>query len=477
MISPFSTIKELKEKIKSKEVTFAEIAEFYSDRIAKYNAKVNAVVRTFEVGSVESLDEGFLSGIPCLVKDNFCVKNIVTSASSKILSNFVPSYNATVVENICQEGGLVLGHANMDEFAMGSSGEFSCYGPSRNPWDLARTPGGSSCGSAAAVAAGLVPWALGSETGGSVRQPASFCGLVGMYPTYGLVSRFGLFAFGSSLDQPGPITRTVYDCAIAMSVLAGYDKKDATSLPEPKFDYTKGLTGKLPKNFRVGVLKESFSEGVDPEIREATERAVRTLEGLGAVVKTIELPSFEYGNSVYFVVSRAEAASNLSRIDGTLMGARAEGVNGLEDLYRQTREQGFGFEVKRRIMLGNYVLSSENRDIYEKASYVRGVIRNELEAAFDDIDVILSPTTSVLPFELGSLINDPVALYLGDYFTVPNCVAGYPAISVPAGLSKNKLPIGVQFIGPRLSEELLLSVGYAFEQNSGYQNIHPDGFE
>ena len=477
MLSPFVTIKDLKKKLKNKEVSSAEVRTFYEDRLARYNPTLNVLVRSLGDKMPTPTHEGKLSGIPCLVKDNLCVKNSVTSAGSNILKNFVPCYNATVIENIRGQGGVILGHANMDEFAMGSSGEFSAYGPAKNPWDLSRSPGGSSSGVAAAVAAGLVPWGLGSETGGSVRQPAAFCGLVGLYPTYGLLSRYGLLAFASSLDQPGPITRTVYDCAIALSVLAGHDNKDSTSLPEPKFDYTKKLDGKLPKGLKVGVIKDSYNEGVHPEIRSATENAVRTLEGMGALVRVVDLPSLKHGIAVYFIVSRAEAASNLARIDGSLYGVRPSDCHDLEEMYLQTREAGFGVEVKRRILLGNYVLSSEHRDVYDQANFVRSLIRSELEAAFDEADLLLSPTTSTLPFLLNDVVNDPLALYMADYFTVPNCVAGYPALSLPGGMSKNNLPIGIQFVGNRLSEELLLSVAYAFEQNSGYCNLKPKGWD
>ncbi len=477
MINPFSTVKELKKIIKAKECTPSEVLSFYQDRLKKYNSTLNVLISNFETDLPSAKTEGKLAGIPCLVKSNLCIKNKKTTAGSKILSDFVPCYDSTMVENIKSQGGIILGHSNMDEFAMGSSGEFSAYGPTKNPWNLSLSPGGSSSGSASAVAAGLVPWALGSETGGSVRQPASYCGLVGLYPTYGLLSRFGLLAFGSSLDQPGPITRTVYDMAIILSVLAGYDSKDSTSLPEPKFDYTKKLDGKMPRSLKIGVLKDSFSQGVDPEIQNAMSNSIKVFEEMGATIKTIELPSLQYGIAVYFVVSRAEAASNLARIDGTLYGHRvANATQDLEEMYVKTRESGFGAEVKRRILLGNYVLSSEHRSVYEKANSIRNLIRSELEAAFDEFDILLSPSTASMPFKLGDAVNDPLAMYLNDYFTTPTCVAGYPGLAVPAGLSKEGLPIGIQILGPRLSEELLLAVGDAFERNSGFRNLNPQGY-
>lgn len=477
VISPFSTIKELRKKLKNKEVTSAEIISFYQDRLKKYNPSLNVLVRSFDQDLPPYSAEGKLAGIPCLFKDNFCIKNKHTSAGSKILSDFIPCYDSTMVEFVTSQGGIILGHANMDEFAMGSSGEFSAYGPTKNPWNLEMSPGGSSSGPAAAVAAGLVPWALGSETGASVRQPAVYCGLVGIYPTYGLLSRFGAIAFGSSLDQPGPLTRTVEDMAIVLSVLAGYDSKDSTSLPEPKFDYTKQLDGKIPKNLKIGVLKDSFAEGVDDEIKATVENSIKVFEAMGVQTSTVELPSFQYGIAVYFVVSRAEAASNLARIDGSLYGHRVGNPKDLEELYLSTRKMGFGKEVKRRILLGNYVLSSEHRSVYDKATSVRSLIRSELESAFDGVDLIIAPATASIPFKLESRLDDPLALYMDDYFTVPTCVAGYPGLALPSGMSKSGLPIGIQLVGPRLSEELLLRVGAAFEEKSGFRNLAPKGYD
>ncbi len=473
-MNPFSTIKDLKIGLKNKEFSPKELFDFYQNRLKKYNDRLN-VALSFQDTPASFGEEGLLAGIPCLVKDNVCMKDVITTAGSKILTNFKPSYDAHIISEIRTHGGSFLGKSNMDEFAMGGSGEFSAFGAAKNPWNIAHSPGGSSSGSAAAVAAGLAPWAIGTETGGSVRGPAAFCGLVGMYPTYGLVSRFGLLAFGSSLDQAGAITRTVYDNALVMSVLAGHDAKDSTSLPESKIDYTKKLDGKLPRDLTIGVLKDSFGEGVDPEIRAATERSIKILESMGAKIKTIELPSFKYAISVYFITSRAEAASNLARIDGSLYGVRKSNKD-LSEMYLQTRDEGFGLEVKRRILLGNYVLSSAHRNIYEKANLVRALIRNELDNAFEDVDVIVAPTSSSLAFKLGEMTNDPIKMYLSDYFVLPNCVAGYPAISVPSGLSKSGLPIGIQFMGPKLSEEKLFITAHAFEQNSGHHNMHPQGF-
>lgn len=480
MINPFSTIEELLSRLKNKDFTPKELTEFFYKRFQKYDVDLNTTIKLFDPAELfekQRLDNnGILSGIPCLVKDLFCMSNSVTTTGSKILQNFKPCFDATAVERINQQGGIILGKANMDEFAMGATGTLSAFGVTKNPWDTSRIPGGSSSGIAAAVAAGLIPWGVGSETGGSVRQPAAFCGLVGLYPTYGLLSRFGLIAFGSSLDQPGPLTRTVGDAALAMSVLAGHDPKDSSSLPEPVFNYRKNLDGKLPKDLKIGIIADSFSDNIDSEIRASVENTVKILEALGASFKKVSLESFKFGVSVYFILSRAEAASNLARIDGALYGKRPELDLALEDLYAATRSSGFGNEVKKRIMLGNYVLSSAHRDVYEKASFARNMIRYELEAIFSEVDLLICPTTTSLPPKLEGQSDDPLAIYLSDYFSLPNCVAGCPAITFPAGKSASGLPLGVQLIGPRLSEELLLQVAYAYEQNSEFINMNPNGF-
>lgn len=466
-MNPFATLKEIIEKRDSGQISEKEITNFYLERIKNYNPKLNAIIELFDTSNNSNLspEEGILNGIPGLLKDNISVAGQITSAGSKILENNKSIYNSTVFSRLKANGGLVVGRANCDEFAMGSTGEYSAYGATKNPWDLTRVPGGSSAGSAAAVAAGMVPWALGSETGGSVRQPAAFTGLAGIYPTYGLVSRYGLIAFGSSLDQVGPIARTAYDCAILLSIIAGHDENDSSSVPEPRRDYTRDLDGNLPENLKIGVLREAIeSEGVDPQIKAKFIDAIKELENMGAQIKYIDMPNLKYAISVYFILSRAEAASNLSRIDGSILGKRIEAA-AIEEMYTKTRGAGFGREVKRRILMGNYVLSSSHRNFYEQASHVRAVIRAEFETAFKDVDVLVSPTTSALPFKLGESFADPVQVYMADYFTVPNCVAGLPAISVPCGYSKENLPIGIQFMGPRLSEELLFQVAHAYEKN------------
>jgi aspartyl-tRNA(Asn)/glutamyl-tRNA(Gln) amidotransferase subunit A len=480
VINPFSTIAELRQFLSDGKYSVEEITNFYKERIKKHNPKINAAIELFEdeVKNKNVAKEQLLFGIPTLLKDNMSIKGKICSAGSNILSNHVAHYNSTMAKNIVSAGGAILGRSNMDEFAMGSSGVFSAYGSSKNPWDLSRSPGGSSTGASAAVAAGLVPWSIGSETGGSVRQPAAFCGLVGLYPTYGLLSRYGLLAFGSSLDQPGPITRTVFDSALVTSVLASHDPNDSTSLPEPKKDFTKRLSPRLPEGIKIGVIKDSLEhDGVNSEIQASFKEALKTLENMGAKIKYVDIPYLKYSISVYFVISRAEAASNLSRIDGSIFGNRYKDALSLQEMYEKTRDVGFGQEVKRRILMGNYVLSSSHRALHEKATHVRAMIRAELDHALEDVDILTSPTTASLPFELGKDIKNPLEIYMADYFTVPNCVAGYPAISLPSGFSKQGLPIGFQFIGSRLSEELLFKTAFAFEQQTKFYEKTVKGFD
>lgn len=476
----FLTIKELRKKLDKKELNKKETVEFYHERLKKYNKKLGVALEIFDKENLqENNEQGILSGIPGILKDNISQKGRTLSCGSKILKNYVAPYDATVTKKLNDEGAVILGRANMDEFAMGSSGEYSAYGITKNPWDTNRVPGGSSSGSASAVAAGLVPWALGTETGGSVRQPAAFTGLVGLYPTYGSNSRSGIIAFTSSTDQAGPITKTVYDNALISSILIGQNPNDSTSLVRPKVDFTKNLTGKLPKNLKLGVIKDALeSEGVNSEVKKSFELAIKQLQKLGAEIKYIDLPDLKYGISVYFIVSRAEAASNLARFDGSLYGVRAKDAKTLKEMYIQTRHDGFGIEVKRRILMGNYVLSSRHQDaFYKKADHVRAMMRAEFEQAFKEVDLLISPTASTLPFEIGKMCQDPVKMYLADYFTVPNCITGNPALSIPCEFSKDNLPIGFQFIGPRLSEELIYQVAYAFEQSTDYHLKTPKGYE
>jgi aspartyl-tRNA(Asn)/glutamyl-tRNA(Gln) amidotransferase subunit A len=476
----FATIKELQKALASKEITTSEIVEFYRARIAKYNPKVNAIVETFDKASDETASSGPLSGIPGVIKDNICQKGRITSCASNMLKNYKAPYDATVNVRLKAAGTSILGRTNMDEFAMGSTGENSIYGASKNPWDLTRSPGGSSAGSAAAVAAGLAPWALGTETGGSVRQPAAFCGLVGLYPTYGLFSRYGVVAFTSSTDQVGPLTKTVYDNALITSIISGHDPLDSTSISKPKRDLTKSLNGKFPKNLTIGVLDSSFgADAVDPEITQAFQNAIAHLEKNGVKIKRLSLPYLKYGNAVYFVLSRAEAASNLYRFDGSLYGHSNREGKDLFDMYRSSRTEGFSKEVKRRILLGNYVLSASHHDkFYAKATQVRALIREDFSQAFRDVDALITPVTSTLPFKLGDAANqDPLKVYMGDCFTVPMCVAGIPSLSLPCGFSKEGLPIGFQFVGPQYSEQALYEMAHAYEQSTDFHLKNPQGFE
>ncbi|MCF7799843.1 Asp-tRNA(Asn)/Glu-tRNA(Gln) amidotransferase subunit GatA [Candidatus Babeliales bacterium] len=477
----FLTIKEIKEKLEKKEINNSELVDFYINRIKKYNSKINAVLETFDKNTlnINNNTNTLLNNIPGVLKDNICQKNQIASCGSKILQNFRATYDATVTERIKNHGGIILGRANCDEFAMGGTGEFSAYGPTYNPWDLERVPGGSSSGSASAVAASLVPWALGTETGGSVRGPAAWCNLVGLYPTYGTHSRYGVVAFASSSDQVGPLTKTVYDNALISTALSGHDPKDSRSLLKEKIDFTHNLTGKLPENLTLGILQDSIeSESVDPQIKEKFLDAIKVLEKLGAKIKYVNLPNLKYGISVYFIVSRAEAASNLARFDGSLYGLRNKEAKNLHDMYTQTRHDNLGIEVKQRILTGSYVLSSTHKGaFYDKANHVRCVMRAEFEKTFKDVDLILSPTSPTLPFKMGQTKHDPLTMYMADYFLVSSCMAGVPALSIPCGFSKENLPIGFQFIGPRFSEKLLYQVAYAYEQNTEYHLKNPAGFE
>lgn len=481
IMKPFLTIKEIKEKLASKEVSAAEVSTFYQKRLKQYNPHLNAALEIFdnpELPNTQTVN-GTLGGIPCILKNNICQKGRITTAGSKILQNYKAPYDATTTTRIKQAGAVSLGSGNMDEFAMGSSGDFSAYGPTHNPWQHGRVPGGSSSGPAAAVAAGLVPFALGTETGGSVRHPAAYCSLVGMYPTHGHNSRYGVIAFASSTDQVGPLTKTVYDNALVMSALSGFDPLDSTSVQQPAQDYTKELDGKLPGGLTLGVIDDGAqTDGLDPQIRASFDGAVEHLKKMGATIKSVSLPHFKYGIALYFIISRAEAASNLSRFDGTLYGMRSEHMENLFDMYLNTRQEGFGIEVKRRILVGNYVLSAGHQDqYYNKAQLVRAMVRAEFEAAFKDVDLLISPTTANLPFKIGELVNDPIAMYMNDYYSTANCIIGTPAISIPCGFSQENLPIGFQLLGPRLSEQLLYKVAYAFEQSTDYHLRFPGGFE
>jgi aspartyl-tRNA(Asn)/glutamyl-tRNA(Gln) amidotransferase subunit A len=415
-----------------------------------------------------------LAGVPVALKDNLCTRGVRTTAASRILETFVPPYDATAVARLERAGAVVVGKTNCDEFAMGSSNENSAFGPTHNPWARDRTPGGSSGGSAAAVAARLVPLALGSDTGGSVRQPAAMCGIVGLKPTYGRVSRYGLLAFASSLDQIGPLAPTVGDVAVALGVIAGPDPADATSAPEPVVDWTAALTGDI-KNARIGVPSRMIDAGVDAEVAQAFRSALDTLAARGATIVDVELPRAGYAIPVYYLVATAEASSNLARYDGVRYGFRADAPD-LRTMYRRTRAQGFGAEVKRRIMLGTYVLSAGYYDAYYvKAQQVRTLIAQDYERAFERADVVAMPTSPTPAFKLGERVSDPLQMYLADVFTVSANLAGLPAVSVPCGFTEGRLPIGLQLTGRRFDEATILRVADAYERDTGWWQHEPPG--
>lgn len=472
----FKTIRELKVLLAENKISHEELLDYFIARAKQYK-HLGAVIETFDkesiLNSFKSL--GSLAAIPGYIKDNICQEGRAASCGSKILENFVSPYSATVVERLQRQGAFLLGRANMDEFAMGSSGETSAFGKTKNPWNFECVPGGSSSGSAAAVAAGLAPWALGSDTGGSVRQPAAFCGIVGLKPTYGLNSRYGLIAYGSSLDTVGIFTRTAYDNALVLSAIAGVDIKDSSSLSVQKKDYTQELDGTLPQNFTIGVIENALeAEGLHPEVREAVEKALLEYEKMGATIKRVRIKTLEYCAASYFIISRAEAASNLARFDGVRYGMRVS-ENTLNDMYEKTRHDGFGPEVKARIMVGNYVLSvGHATDYYDSAQRVRRIIRKELREAFRNVDVLVMPTQSAPAFKIGQFDNDKLAMDLQDYFTAPVNLTGVPALSIPIGFSQDKLPIGMQLIGPHLSESLLYKAADAYQQVTDWHTQHPD---
>ena len=477
------TVHELQEKIKNKELSVSEITKAYVDRINEKEKDVKAFVTTTceeAISKAEDMekrmDNGELNsefaGIPIGIKDNMCTKGVRTTCSSKMLENFIAPYDATVVEKLNDVGMISLGKLNMDEFAMGASTEYSYFKKTCNPWNLNRVPGGSSGGSAAAVAADLVPWALGSDTGGSIRQPASFCGVVGLKPTYGLVSRYGLVAFASSLDQIGPITKDVRDAAMLLNIIAGHDEKDTTSYDIPKKDYTKALKTDV-KGLKIGIPKEYFGEGINAEVKEKLEEAIETYKKLGAEVEEFSLDIAEYALATYYIIACAEASSNLGRFDGIRYGYRTENFSNLKELYRNSRSEGFGSEVKRRIILGTYVLSSGYYDAYyKKAQQVRTLVKREFDKAFEKYDVLLTPTSPTVAFEIGTKSANPLEMYLADICTVSVNIAGLPGISVPCGINGENMPIGMQLIGNKFEEEKILNAAYAFEQEYKLSLIH-----
>jgi aspartyl-tRNA(Asn)/glutamyl-tRNA(Gln) amidotransferase subunit A len=445
--------------------------EFSITAAERLNETLNAFLEIDRDGALQRVAEieksnnaGALAGVPIAVKDNICVRGMQASCGSKILGDYHPPYNATIIERLTNAGAIVVGKTNCDEFAMGSSNENSAFGPVRNPWDATRVSGGSSGGSAAAVAAGVVPVALGSDTGGSVRQPASLCGVIGLKPTYGRNSRYGLVAFASSLDQIGVFAREVKDVARVLGVIAGRDPKDATTADVPVPDYTASLTGDL-KGARLGFPRALFGKGLDQEVKDSVENVVAVYNDLGAEIVDIELPHAGYAIAVYYIIATAEASSNLARFDGVRYGFRAEDTPELRQMYRRTREEGFGAEVKRRIMLGTYVLSAGYYEAYyRKAQQVRTLIKNDFLNAFERCDAIITPTSPTPAFAIGEKVADPLAMYLNDIYTVTANLAGVPGISVPCGLSSERLPIGFQLLGPYWSEPVLLKLAHRYEQ-------------
>lgn len=482
------TVHELQEKLKSKEITIEEVTKAYANRIKEKEGDVQAFVTTLEDEAVEQAKSiqkdiedgkvtGNFAGIPIGIKDNMCTKGVKTTCSSKMLENFVAPYDATVVEKLNDEHLINLGKLNMDEFAMGASTEYSAFKKTRNPWNLNTVPGGSSGGSAAAVAAKMVPWALGSDTGGSIRQPAAFCGVVGLKPTYGLVSRYGLVAFASSLDQIGPITKDVRDSAMLLNLIAGHDERDTTSENMPKKDYTKALKNDV-KGLKIGIPKQYYGEGINPEVKAKLEEAIETYKKLGAEVEEFSLDIADYALATYYIIACAEASSNLGRFDGIRYGYRTENYENLKDIYKNSRSEGFGPEVKRRIILGTYVLSSGYYDAYyKKAQQVRTLVKKEFDEAFKKYDVLLTPASPTVAFGIGTKSNNPLEMYLADICTVPVNIAGLPGISLPCGVDKNGMPIGMQLIGNRFEEEKILNAAYTFEQEIKFSEKYQPEFK
>ncbi|MBW4578740.1 MAG: Asp-tRNA(Asn)/Glu-tRNA(Gln) amidotransferase subunit GatA [Tildeniella nuda ZEHNDER 1965/U140] len=479
-----ASIRELHQQLISKERSAVEITQQALDRIHSLEPTLHSFLHVTANHALEQAqrvdariaageDIGLLAGVPIGIKDNLCTKGIPTTCASRILENFVPPYESTVTLKLADAGAVTVGKTNLDEFAMGGSTETSAFQLTANPWDTSRVPGGSSGGSAAAVAAGECTVSLGSDTGGSIRQPASFCGIVGMKPTYGLVSRYGLVAFASSLDQIGPFGRSVEDAAILLSAIAGYDPQDSTSLKVDVPDYTQYLTPDL-KGKKVGVIKETFEEGLDPAVEKAVQGAIDQLKVLGAEIQEISCPRFRYGIAAYYIIAPSEASANLARYDGVKYGARIPDAENLMDMYTRTRAEGFGAEVKRRIMIGTYALSAGYYDAYYlKAQKVRTLIKQDFEAAFGQVDVLVSPTAPSTAFKAGDKTTDPLSMYLIDLMTIPVNLAGLPGISVPCGFDGQGLPIGLQIIGNVLREDQVLQVAYAYEQSTEWHKQAP----
>lgn len=481
-----ATLTELSMFLKNKKISSRELTEHFLARIKKYDSELNSFITVTAEEAIQQADHADeryskgtanpLTGIPIAHKDIFCTNGIKTSCASKMLDNFIAPYDASLVTALKQAGTVLLGKTNMDEFAMGSSNETSFYGCVKNPWDLTRVPGGSSGGSSAAVAARLTPAATGTDTGGSIRQPAALCNLTGLKPTYGRVSRYGLVAFASSLDQGGPMTQTAEDAALLMNVMAGFDEKDSTSINESIPDYTHSLNHSL-QGLKIGLPKEYFSADLDPKIAACIEQAIKYYESLGASIHTLSLPHCHLVIPLYYIIASAECSSNLARYDGIRYGYRCSNPNDLRDLYERTRAEGFGDEVKRRILMGTYVLSAGYYDAYYvKAQKIRALIIQDFEQAFKQVDILLGPTTPSTAFKLGEKIKDPVSMYLSDIYTIAVNLAGLPAISIPAGFS-NGLPVGMQLISPPFTEAKLLNVAHRYQQITDWHKVLPENFK
>jgi aspartyl-tRNA(Asn)/glutamyl-tRNA(Gln) amidotransferase subunit A len=480
------TLAELSQALQSKSLSSVELTEHYLKRIDQLDPSLNSYITVTPELALDQAraadariargEAGPLTGIPLAHKDLFCTQGVRTSCGSKMLDNFIAPYESTVTQRFIDAGAVTLGKTNMDEFAMGSSNESSFYGPVRNPWNTDHVPGGSSGGSAAAVAARLCAAATGTDTGGSIRQPAGFTALTGLKPTYGRVSRWGMIAYASSLDQGGPMARTAEDCALMLQVMAGFDDRDSTSVDEPVADYTRGLNDSL-KGLRVGLPKEYFASGLDAGTAAAIDKAVGELRALGAEVQEISLPNAELAIPAYYVIAPAEASSNLSRFDGVRFGYRCENPADLTDLYKRSRAEGFGAEVKRRIMVGAYALSAGYYDAYYlKAQKIRRLIKNDFMSAFEQVDVILCPTSPTPAFRIGEKIDDPVSLYLTDIYTITANLAGVPGIALPAGFATDGLPIGMQLLGPYFSEARLLNIAHRYQQVTDWHTRAPAGY-
>lgn len=475
-------LSEIVEAIKTKKTSAKEVMSYFLEKSKKQNDQLNALV-TYNEKALEQAEEvdqkiakgeklGSLAGIPVVVKDLLCTKGIKTTAASKILENFIPPYSASVVESLEREGAIIMAKANLDEFAMGSSNENSCFGATKNPWNTDYVPGGSSGGSAVAVATRMAPLSIGTDTGGSIRQPANFCNVVGMKPTYGRVSRYGIVAFASSLDQAGPFTNYVEDMALALKAICGKDKKDSTSSERPVPDFTKISTS--IEGMKIGLPKEYFSDAVSDDVQKVMTTTIESLKKQGAEFVDVEIPHLPYSIATYYLIATSEASSNLARYDGVRYGYRSEKAGNLEDLYCQSRGEGFGDEVKRRIMLGTYALSSGYYDAYYlKACQVRRLIQEDFLKAFEKCDLLLSPVTTSPAFKIGERVEDPLQMYLNDIFTTSTNLAGLPGVSVPAGFSSEEMPIGVQLTAPHFEEEKLFSVAQKIEEAQGVADRRP----